>query len=204
MSSSLVNSKSFLCLVEVSCNRKLISHNFSIYNIYEVIIGFGVKLHTKYIHFSKMKLGLILSYLFYFVLLMLMQYKGCNGCLEKERIALLEIKHYFLSQKGDPDNKLGSWIDDRDSNCCSWNRVKCYNISSGHITELSLSWLLDWTLDPNDPTMLNVSLFRPFEELRLLDLSKNDILRWIGDEGTPLILIYKTSLTKFIQIKKVS
>ena len=166
-----------------------------------MIIGFGVKLHTKYIHFSKMKLGLIISSLLYFVFLMLMQNQGCNGCLEKEKIALLEIKHYILSQQDEVDSynnkELGSWVDDRDSNCCSWKRVKCSNFSSGHITELSLSWLLGLN-------MLNFSLFRPFEELRLLDLSKNDILRWIGDEGTPLILIYKTSLTKFIQIKKVS
>ncbi|RHN58855.1 putative leucine-rich repeat-containing, plant-type [Medicago truncatula] len=134
-----------------------------------------------------MKLGLIFSSLLYFVILMLMQNQGCKGCLEKERIGLLEIKHYILSQqdKGDSYNnkELGSWIDDRDSNCCVWNRVKC---SFGHIVELSIYSLLYLFPDPN---MLNVSLFRPFEELRLLDLSKNNIQGWIDNEGTTLVLI---------------
>ena len=125
---------------------------------------------------------------------MLMQNQGCNGCLDKERIGLLEIKHYFVSQKGYYSNELGSWVDDRDSNCCSWKRVKCSNISSGHITELSLSGLLYWTLHHN---IFNVSLFRPFEELRLLDLSANNIQGWTGNEGTSLVLINKISLINF-------
>ncbi|AES86912.2 leucine-rich receptor-like kinase family protein, putative [Medicago truncatula] len=129
-----------------------------------------------------MKLGLINSFLLYFVTLMLMLTQGCNGCLEKERISLLEIKHYFLSQTGDPYNKLGSWVDDRDSNCCSWNNVKCSNISSGHIIELSIRKLL---FDIPFDMKLNVSLFRPFKELRLLDLSYNSFLGWIGNEGFP-------------------
>ena len=51
---------------------------------------------------------------------MLMQNQGCKGCLEKERIGLLKIKYYILSNKGDPYNKteLASWVNDRDSNCC--------------------------------------------------------------------------------------
>ena len=67
---------------------------------------------------------------------MLMQNQGCNGCLDKERIGLLEIKHYILSQQPrDPPNELGSWVDDKDSNCCSWLGVKCSNFSLGHITD---------------------------------------------------------------------
>jgi len=50
----------------------------------------------------------------------------------------LEIKQNFVSHKGDPHNELGSWVDDRASNCCGWNKVRC---SSGHITELSLNRL---------------------------------------------------------------
>ena len=130
---------------------------------------------------------------------MLMGNQGCNGCLEKERIGLLEIKHYILSQQYEGDsfskNELGSWVDDRDSNCCVWNRVKC---SSGHITELSFQDLL-WA---NDSKMLNVSLFRPFEELHLLDLSYNNFQGWIGNEGTTLVLIYKISLINLYKLKK--
>ncbi|XP_073225959.1 receptor-like protein 14 [Cicer arietinum] len=128
-----------------------------------------------------MKLGIIFSSVVYFVAI-LMQNQGCKGCLEKERIGLLEIKDYILSQKGDPYNELDSWVDDRASNCCTWNKIKCSNISSGHITDLSLKMLLDfWSSN----TMLNVSLFHPFEELRLLDLSYNLFRGWIGNEGFP-------------------
>ncbi|CAJ2655941.1 unnamed protein product [Trifolium pratense] len=130
-----------------------------------------------------MKLGLIISSFFYFVMIiMLMQNEdgSCNGCLESERIGLLDIKHYFLSHKGaDPYNELGSWVDDRVSNCCTWDRVTCSNTSSGHITQLSLDELL------SDPMIMNVSLFRPFEELRLLDLSWNEIIGCMGNEGFP-------------------
>jgi len=116
---------------------------------------------------------------------MLMQNQGCKGCLEKERIGLLKIKYYILSNKGDPYNKteLASWVNDRDSNCCVWNRVKC---SSGHITELSIQELLSETPDPK---MLNVSLFCPFEELHLLNLSYNYIQGWIGNKGTNLHML---------------
>ena len=127
---------------------------------------------------------------------MLLQNQGCHGCLEKERIGLLEIKHYFLSHPDERDSykELDSWVDDRDSNCCSWKRVKCSDISSGPITELSLNGLLYWTPHHN---MFNVSLFRPFEELRLLDLSSNNIQGWTGNEGTSLVLINKISLINF-------
>ncbi|AES86906.1 receptor-like protein, putative [Medicago truncatula] len=144
-----------------------------------------------------MKLGLIISSLLYFVILMLIQNQGCNGCLEKERIGLLEIKHYILSQDEGYSyhsteeysyniKELGSWVDDRDSNCCSWKRVKCSNTSSGHITELSLYLLL---FETPDSKMLNVSLFRPFEELRLLDLSYNSFQGWIGNEALAIRLL---------------
>ncbi|KEH28884.1 receptor-like protein 13 isoform X1 [Medicago truncatula] len=137
-----------------------------------------------------MKLGLIISFLLYFVTLMLMLTQGCNGCLEKERIGLLEIKHYILSQQDEGDSyndkELGSWVDDRDSNCCVWDRVEC---SSGHITELFFDRLLFWT---SDPKMLNVSLFCPFKELRLLDLSDNDIQGWIGNEDFPRLTKLET------------
>ncbi|XP_045786000.1 receptor-like protein 9a isoform X1 [Trifolium pratense] len=129
-----------------------------------------------------MKLGLIISSFFYFVMIiMLMQNEdgSCNGCLESERIGLLDIKHYFLSHKVS-DSEFASWVDDRVSNCCTWDGVTCSNTSSGHITQLSLDWLLTYSSD--HMIMMNVSLFRPFEELRLLDLSWNKIKGWMGKE----------------------
>jgi hypothetical protein len=134
-----------------------------------------------------MKLGLIMNLLFYFVAI-LMQNQGCSSCLENERIGLLEIKHYIVSKKGgDHYKELSSWVDDRDNNCCTWNRVKCSNISYGHITDLSLRLLLDfWSSN----MVLNVSLFCPFDELRLLDLSNIGFRGWIDNEGTIFVLIY--------------
>ncbi|WJX49055.1 hypothetical protein P8452_35541 [Trifolium repens] len=113
---------------------------------------------------------------------MLMQNEGsCKGCLENERIGLLEIKHYILSQTygdGDHNKELSAWVDDRDSNCCTWDRVQCSNTYSGHITELYLYNLLSY----GSYHMMNVSLFRPFEELSLLDLSANNIGGWTDNE----------------------
>jgi hypothetical protein len=139
-----------------------------------------------------MKLGLIINLLFYFVAI-LMQNQGCSSCLENERIGLLEIKHYFVSQKGaDLDIELDSWVDDRDSNCCTWDRVQCSNTYSGHITELYLYNLLSY----GSYHMMNVSLFRPFEELSLLDLSANNIGGWTDNEGISLISIYSYKFKK--------
>ncbi|KAK2433830.1 receptor like protein [Trifolium repens] len=131
-----------------------------------------------------MKLALMFSSLLYFVTLMFMQNQGsCNGCLENERIGLMKIKEYIMSQKeGDPDNELGSWVDDRSSNCCSWNRVKCFNISFGRITHLSLGSLHFLS---SDMMLINASLFRPFEELCFLDLSYIGFRGWMGNKGFP-------------------
>ncbi|KAJ1396182.1 Papain-like cysteine peptidase superfamily [Sesbania bispinosa] len=55
------------------------------------------------------------------------------------------------------------------------------NMTTGHVTELSLR---DFTHE-NSVLVLNVSLFRPFEELRILDLSLNSFEGWIPNEGFP-------------------
>ena len=112
-----------------------------------------------------MRLSFVLSAILCFVAL---QMQACNGCLEKERIGLLEIKAYFVALGGSAESELRSWVEDRASNCCTWERVKCSNISSGHVIDLSLSSLT------HELGMLNVSLLRPFEELLSLDLSWNN------------------------------
>ena len=134
-----------------------------------------------------MRLSFVLSAILYFVALRM---QACNGCLEKERIGLLEIKAYFVALGGYAERELRSWVEDRASNCCAWERVKCSNISSGHVTDLSLSSLtndstIGWFLEnPIYGTwMLNVSLFRPFEELFSLNLSNNRFKSWINNEG---------------------
>ncbi|XP_058723636.1 receptor-like protein 14 [Vicia villosa] len=136
-----------------------------------------------------MKLGFMISCLFYLVSLMWIQNEvSCKGCLENERIGLLDIKHFMVSHKDDYstsyiDDELVSWVDDRNSNCCAWNRVTCSNISTGHITELNLGW--SQIQFSEFPVMLNVSLLHPFEEIRLLDLSRNGFGGFIGKEGFP-------------------
>ena len=134
-----------------------------------------------------MRLFFVLSAILYFVALRM---QACNGCLEKERIGLLEIKAYFVALGGSAESELRSWVEDRASNCCAWERVKCSNISSGHVTDLSLSSLTNVSLrgwDKDGPIygnwMLNVSLFRPFEELLSVDLFDNNFQSWINNEG---------------------
>lgn len=113
----------------------------------------------------------MVSSLLYFVALL-----ECDGCLEKERIGLLEIKSYILSLGRDERNELelGSWVENRSSDCCAWNRVKCSNISSEqHVTHLFLD-----SLNSRGAHLINGSLFSPFQELLSLDLSRNDYHGW--------------------------
>ncbi|XP_061359196.1 receptor-like protein 9a [Gastrolobium bilobum] len=124
-----------------------------------------------------MRLAFVLNSLFYFVAL-LIQNQMCNGCIEKEKMGLLQIKAYIVAHDGQYANyELESWVEDRDSNCCDWDRVRC---STGHVTHLDLSNLYA-------SVMLNVSIFGPFEELHSLDFSYNRCEGWIANEGLPIL-----------------
>ncbi|RDY02658.1 hypothetical protein CR513_13854, partial [Mucuna pruriens] len=135
-----------------------------------------------------MRLGEVVSLLFYFVAL-LIQNQVCDCCLEKERIGLLEIKGYILSMGSDEQNEqeLGSWVDDRSSNCCSWNRVKCSNMSNGRVTHLSLD-----DLNSRGTHLINGSLFSPFEELLNLNLANNGYQGWISKGQLPRLIKLET------------
>ncbi|KAL9463083.1 hypothetical protein AB3S75_000981 [Citrus x aurantiifolia] len=107
---------------------------------------------------------------------------GYDGCLEEERIGLLEIKRFFISINGGEyaDEILTSWVDDGISDCCDWERLKC-NATAGRVTELSLNRLKHYkSSNPNNSSdgviILDLSLFPPFQELQSLDLSEN----WFG------------------------
>lgn len=105
-------------------------------------------------------------------------------------MALLDIKAYFVAQTGDTvETELASWVNDGDSNCCSWNRVKCANVSTGHVTELVLNDIQWQDYDEGPGFMLNFSLFSPFQELVSLDLSLNNFNDWIHNEGMNLFSI---------------
>ncbi|CAA2995506.1 LRR receptor-like serine threonine- kinase GSO1 [Olea europaea subsp. europaea] len=100
----------------------------------------------------------------------LLQINGFHGCIEEERRGLLEIKTNFRMMNG--DTMLLSWIHGKESNCCNWERVTC-DPTTGRVVELDLNNLhISNTLDTPD-YFLNVSLFSPFKEIRILDLSEN-------------------------------
>ncbi|KAI8570586.1 hypothetical protein RHMOL_Rhmol01G0046700 [Rhododendron molle] len=68
---------------------------------------------------------------------------GCNGCWEKERIALLQLKDSINFPNG---NSLPSWEDDDHSDCCKWEAVEC-NSTTRRVIKLELNNTRDWRLD---------------------------------------------------------
>ncbi|KAL5732398.1 hypothetical protein ACOSQ2_032090 [Xanthoceras sorbifolium] len=92
------------------------------------------------------------------VITLVLQMYGCKGCLEKERIALLEIKALIINAStvmvDDHNRILESWVDDR-----------C-NTTTGRVINLSLYRLLY-----HSTPILNFFMFQPFEELQSLNLS---------------------------------
>lgn len=96
------------------------------------------------------------------LLLMVVLLENCwsEGCWEQERVALLQLKHFFsIRVEGDENN----------SDCCQWGRVVCNN-NTGRVMELHLSSARGLSLRG---WYLNASLFSPFQELEWLDLSFN-------------------------------
>jgi hypothetical protein len=99
----------------------------------------------------------------------------CYGCLEEERIGLLEIQSLI--------NPHGvSWRDhwvDTNSNCCEWRGIECDN-TTRRVIQLSLSGARDFSLGD---WVLNASLFQPFKELQSLDLGWNGLVGCLENEG---------------------
>ncbi|CAK9184898.1 unnamed protein product [Ilex paraguariensis] len=107
---------------------------------------------------------------------------ACFGCWEEERVALLQLKASINYPNGP---SLPSWEDrvegynSIESDCCYWEGVKC-NETTAHVVKLSLNKtrnrrLGDW--------YFNASLFLPFKELQDLDLSDNQLVGWVANEG---------------------
>ncbi|KAF9621618.1 hypothetical protein IFM89_024942 [Coptis chinensis] len=111
-----------------------------------------------------------------FVFFAIFHYNGCLGCLEEERVALWKIK---ASTKWNlTDCRLSpfcTWVDDKTSDCCTWERVECSN-TTGRVIQLSLhkTYILN---SEEYNQFMDVSLYTPFEELQHLDLSYN-IAHW--------------------------
>ncbi|XP_034893270.1 cuscuta receptor 1-like isoform X2 [Populus alba] len=97
---------------------------------------------------------------------------SCHGCLDEERSALLRIQSSF-----NYPIFLQSWGEVAD--CCSWEGVGC-NFTTGRVVYLDLSGIREEGLGD---LYLNVSLFRPFQELQSLHLSGNFIVGCVENEG---------------------
>jgi len=101
-------------------------------------------------------------------------YGRCYGCLEEERIGLLEIQSLI-----DPYGV--SWSDWRlaDGNCCEWDGIECDN-TTRRVIQLYLYGARDESLGD---WVLNASLFQPFKELQSLDLGLNGLVGCLENEG---------------------
>uniref|UniRef100_A0A6N2KGT4 Leucine-rich repeat-containing N-terminal plant-type domain-containing protein n=1 Tax=Salix viminalis TaxID=40686 RepID=A0A6N2KGT4_SALVM len=97
------------------------------------------------------------------------------GCLEEERIALLQLKDSLNYPNG---TSLPSWRKG-DARCCDWESITCNN-STGRVTLLFLDSVRNGELGD---WYLNASLFLPFQELNSLYLRDNQIGGWVESKG---------------------
>ena len=105
-----------------------------------------------------------------------------QGCLEEERIALLQIKTSFGENPNHISSSLLSW--GKDALCCSWEGVTCSNsTTTRRVVEIHLYYTRDWSMGD---WYLNASIFLPFQELKVLDLGGNGIAGCVANEGLPL------------------
>ncbi|KAL0884557.1 hypothetical protein Bca101_008538 [Brassica carinata] len=113
--------------------------------------------------------------LFMIVSLMLqLQMKGCVGCLETERTGLLQLKSYLKNGfEVEEEGMMKSWShEDPSSDCCHWERVKCSDVTGGHVVHLSLNELIPVNYELENQS-LNLSLLHSFPRLQSLDFSLN-------------------------------
>jgi len=97
----------------------------------------------------------------------------CYGCLEEERVGLLEIQSLI-----DPDGfLLTDWVDS--SNCCEWDGIECDH-TTRRVIQLYLYYARDFSLVD---WVLNASLFQPFKELQGLDLGGTGLVGCLENEG---------------------
>ncbi|KAH9667072.1 Receptor-like protein 14 [Citrus sinensis] len=114
------------------------------------------------------------------LIIVLMQMHGYKCCLQKERIGLLALKSFFISISDTEyaEEILTSWVDDdgMSSDCCNdWDGVKC-NATTRRVMHLLLNDTAKFNFSYNSlfgVSLMNFSLFHPFEELQSLDLSLN-------------------------------
>jgi len=108
-------------------------------------------------------------------------------CLEEERISLLEIKAWF-NHAGAGSYELEGW-DKEHFNCCNWDRVVCDN-TTNRVIELRLSFVNYDDLNALEDLDLNASLFLPFKELEILDLTDNQLVGGLKNQGSMLSIFF--------------
>ncbi|KAL5738668.1 hypothetical protein ACOSP7_031429 [Xanthoceras sorbifolium] len=98
-----------------------------------------------------------------------------EGCLEEERVALLQLKHFF----NDP-SMLRDWVEgEKNSDCCQWEIVYCSD-TTDRVTGLYLGKTRNQDLGG---WYLNASLFSTFQELESLYLMSNSIIGFADNGG---------------------
>ncbi|XP_012473509.1 receptor-like protein 15 isoform X3 [Gossypium raimondii] len=130
------------------------------------------------------------------LLFIIQGWRQIEGCLEQERIALFQLKSFFNDS---------NWVDVKGSNCCEWEGVEC-NVTSERVIGLDLGFKRqwdnrEWISDPYG--YLNVSLFLPFEELKSLDLSGNEIADLVDNQELKSLTNLKTLELNFNSIKSL-
>ncbi|XP_057989009.1 cuscuta receptor 1-like [Hevea brasiliensis] len=98
---------------------------------------------------------------------------SCDGCLENERNALLQLKASFNYPERMSLFSWGLLTDD----CCKWENIHCSS-TTGRVSKLSIRrdyWAFEWCF--------NASLFLPFQELTSLSLRNNHIIDCVENEG---------------------
>ncbi|KAF8393135.1 hypothetical protein HHK36_021376 [Tetracentron sinense] len=135
-----------------------------------------------------MERHLLIKFLLW-VSLVLLELHGYLGCLDEERIALLEFKASVNWIKADHGPLLHTWFDDIASDCCTWERLKC-NRTTARVIDLELNdTRQSYDADEERIWFLNMALFLPFQELQHLDLSRNSFDGWVMNEGLSNLLL---------------
>ncbi|OMP14227.1 putative serine-threonine protein kinase, plant-type, partial [Corchorus olitorius] len=111
---------------------------------------------------------------------------GCcvEGCLEEEKVALLQLKPFFYRRWNPNPLNIGrpffyalyNWVEEK-SDCCKWESVEC-DPTTGRVIGLNLSVGLgnrEAEYNGFDLWYLNASLFLPFDHLKSLYLRGSGI-----------------------------
>ncbi|KAJ9162646.1 hypothetical protein P3X46_022405 [Hevea brasiliensis] len=116
---------------------------------------------------------------------------SCDGCLENERNALLQLKASFDCHEYMSLCSWGLYTDD----CCKWENIHCSS-TTGRVSKLSIQgdyWASEWCF--------NASLFLPFQELTSLSLQYNYIIDCVENEDAGFERLERLSKLEFLDLE---